>query len=200
MYSSIRYRGADGADETILMPADEASARSAAMQIGELLGSLDVYLENPEKLKAQYPWAKGFVMGLPLPAFQRDACWTQEQKVRFIESIWSGVDLGSYMVNGLFEYVGGVGSGSAMREFSDALLDGQQRLSAIEAYVMGEFPVKDALGVARYWHELPRVERRRFSGTTFGRAEVRTFDEAKLRRIYNLRAFGGTAHKESERA
>jgi hypothetical protein len=86
------------------------------------------------------------------------------------------------------------------REFSEVLLDGQQRLSAIEDYLECRFPVPDAAGVLRYWEELPRVERIRFTNTHFPRAEVSSWDEAVLRHVYDLRAFSGTAHQENERA
>jgi hypothetical protein len=86
------------------------------------------------------------------------------------------------------------------REFSESLLDGQQRLTAMEDYILNRIAVPDAAGVPRYWRELSKRERRRFGDVTFVRTTVSSFDEALLIQAYNLRAFGGVAHAESERA
>ena len=191
----------DGAtDNDIKMPQDELNASAAHLTISELLGKLQDYSQNPEEMKASYPWAKGFVMGLPLPSWQRDPKWDREQQVRFISSIWNAVDIGTYLVNDIYRLVKNEAGRECFQENSDALLDGQQRLGAIQAYVLNEFPVLDANGTPRFWRELPVPERRRFGMTTFVRAIVKTFDEDKLKRAYNLRAFGGTPHTEDERA
>ena len=52
----------------------------------------------------------------------------------------------------------------------------------------------------RYWGDLPRVERRRFGLFHFARANIKSWDEQKLRLAYDLRAFGGTPHTEEQRA
>lgn len=36
--------------------------------------------------------------GFILPPFQRPPVWTEEQKVRLIESIWDGIPTGSYVL------------------------------------------------------------------------------------------------------
>lgn len=192
------FKRYDSASEhsSIAMPRDALNASSEKLTIGELLGRLETFDEEGGHL---YPWAKGFAMGYPLPSFQRELVWTVAQKVRFIESIWAGADLASYLVNDTYEFVG-TGSQKVFRKFSEALLDGQQRLSTIEEYLRGRFAVRDAEGTPRFWAELGKVERRRFAATTFVRCTVRTFDEPLLRKAYDLRAFSGTAHKEQERA
>jgi hypothetical protein len=119
--------------------------------------------------------------------------------VRFITSIWAGTDLGSYLVNDTYSFESGPG-GKFFRNLSEVLLDGQQRLTALEGYLRGTFAVPDARGVLRRWNDLGKVERRRFCATTFVRSTVRSFDEALLRKAYDLRAFGGTAHTDDERA
>jgi hypothetical protein len=57
-----------------------------------------------------------------LPPFQRPAVWTEAQKVRFIESIWGGLPLGSYVYNQPTRF---------HSPFDQWLLDGQQRVGAI---------------------------------------------------------------------
>ncbi|MCC5612546.1 DUF262 domain-containing protein [Nostoc sp. CHAB 5834] len=197
-----RYDDAEGANPEIAMPRTQIDARVSNICISEVLGRLESFTKNEKGHAASaYPWASRFVMGFPLPSWQRPPSWTTEQQVRFIESIWAGVDLGSYMVNDLFEYVrGGKAGDIEYRENSEVLLDGQQRLSAIEAYVCNQIAVPDAQGVPRYWRELGRVERRRFSAFHFARANVQSWDEKELRWVYDLRAFGGTPHTEDQRA
>jgi hypothetical protein len=191
-----RYSGAVEEND-VQMPVQVLHASSSKLRISELFGTLEDHLNN--NTATRYPWAKGFVMGMPLPWFQRPSKWDKDRKVAFITSIWSGVDLGSYLINDVYEIqkVAGV---ETFREFSESLLDGQQRLTAMEDYILNRIPVPDAAGVPRYWRELSKRERRRFGDVTFVRTTVSSFDEALLIQAYNLRAFGGVAHAESERA
>ena len=194
-----RYEGApqDGAVGP-RMPADELNANLSNLIISELLGRLERFTSGEEG-PHMYPWAKGFAMGYPLPVFQRELVWKPEQKVRFITSIWSGVDIGSYMVNDIYELMG-EGEDQHYREFSESLLDGQQRLTALEEYLYDGFAVPDATGVPRFWSELSRVERRRFGSFHFAKATIRSWDDGLLLRAYDLRALGGTPHQAHERA
>lgn len=194
-----RYEGASEFDNGIRMDRDLLQANTSSMSISELITRFEQFINGGNASKAMYPWADRFVMGFPLPVFQRPPVWTRAQKVRFIESVWAGIDLGSYMVNDQFEIIHGP-AGDTYREFSDALLDGQQRLSAIEDYILSGFAVADSQGVPRFWSDLPKVERRRFASYTFSRACIKTWDEGALRKAYDLRAFGGTAHTEDQRA
>jgi hypothetical protein len=157
---------------------------------------LEKYLADPGGVKAKYPWATRFAMGHPLATWQRPAVWTEGQQVRFITSVWIGGDLGSYLVNGWYEF----DAQGAYVTNSEVLLDGQQRLIALEGYLLGRFGVPDASGQVRQWSELGYNERRRFLGMTFTQARVHSGDERTLRQIYDLRAFGGTSHSEDQRA
>ncbi len=115
-----------------------------------------------------------------LPPFQRPPVWTVAQKVRFIESIWMGLPIGSYVVN-----VGGYGS-----RFDDWLLDGQQRVTAILNYMADAFPVYGYV-----YSALPEVDHRGFEfGRVFTRLETKIEDEAELREVYDRLAYGGTPH------
>lgn len=194
-----RYDGADESDNGIRMPADVLDAKVSNFCITEVLGRFERFTQEGSEESSYYPWAARFVMGFPIPEWQRPLVWTLDQKERFIQSIWAGVDIGSYMVNDLYEYVG-KGENKAFRLFSEILLDGQQRLSAIEDYVTNRISVRDAAGVPRFWAELPRVERRRFSLFHFARSNIKSWDENQLRLAYDLRAFGGTQHTEEQRA
>lgn len=190
-----RYEGADQADQGIRMSMSLLDAKAQTLALSELLSSLQEF----HKERESYPWASRFAMGLPLPSWQRPLVWSQAQKVRFIESIWNGVDIGSYLVNDVWEFAEIDGKRS-YRKNSNVLLDGQQRLTAIEEYVLNVFAVPDARGTPRYWRDLPQIERRRFGNYHFARATLKSWDEAHLRWAYDMRAFGGTPHTESQRA
>jgi len=195
-----RYEGAltnNGDENRRRMPRAQLDANTSPRCIAELMGRFEEYTRDIAKFEAEYPWASRFVMGYPLPDWQRNLVWTPEQNVRFITSLWEEVDVGSYMVNEHFEFDSKT---NTFRKFSDTLIDGQQRLTALQSYLLSEFAVPDAEGVSCYWNELSKVERRFFSNKIFPRATVRTWDEDLLRKAYDLRSFGGTPHKESERA
>ena len=116
-----------------------------------------------------------------LPPFQRPPVWTEAQKVRFIESIWMGLPIGSYVVN----------AGKYGSRFDDWLLDGQQRVTAILDYMA------DALSVyGRVFSALPEVVHRGFEfGRVFTRLETKIENEAELREVYDRLAYGGTPHE-----
>lgn len=135
--------------------------------------------------------AERYVCGFPLPSFQRPLRWTQEQKIAFIESAWLGLPLGTYTHHAM-NWSGGNGEAD---KYSGWLIDGQQRLSAIESYWNDEFRVFGLL-----WSELNRQEVRRFESVKFTHYETALWDENQIRDLYDRLAFGGTAHQESERA
>lgn len=115
-----------------------------------------------------------------LPAFQRPAVWTQEQQIRFIESIWQRLPLGAYIVN----RVTAINS-----PFDGLLLDGQQRITAIMAYVAGEFPV---LGYR--FADLSRNEQNEFGMIPMSYLETKLENMDHIREVYDRLAYGGTAH------
>lgn len=195
-----RYDGCEDADASISMSKDILEARAHRLSLGELIGNYEAFLNEPSGGAAMYPWASRFVMGYPLPSWQRPLVWTLDQKIRFILSVWEGVDLGSYLVNDQWEFVEEAGRPPYNRELSEVLLDGQQRLTALEEYITNKIAVPDTAGQLRYWRELSRIERRRFCSITFTKATITSWDEALLRKAYDLRAFGGTAHSDEQRA
>lgn len=141
---------------------------------------------NPE----DYPWANRFILGFPVPAFQRELKWTEKQMVSFIESIWREYDIGSFMIT---QYE--VAPDGAFKENSDCLIDGQQRLYAIERYWADGFKV-----LGYFWSDLTKVDHRAFKNIGFGHSLIYTLDELELRETYNRLNFGGVNHDESERA
>lgn len=132
-----------------------------------------------------------YACGYPLPSFQRPNRWDVEKQRAFIESIYLGLPLGTYTVHDM----DWKDSNAAPVPFSGWLIDGQQRLTAIEDYINDKFPVFGFL-----WSELNAREQRRFKQTKFCHNVVRIWDEQKIRDLYNRLAFGGVAHKPDERA
>jgi len=150
-----------------------------------------------EHLRRMYPWADRFVFGLPLAPWQREFKWTLEQCQRFVGSAWSGGHLGSYLLT-KFELV--PGAGVVYKPMSNMVIDGQQRLTALEMYFRDEFAVEDEAGKPTLWSEVDKVDSRRFRNTIFSRGEVDLSGEMELRRLYDVLNFGGTPHEEHERA
>ncbi|KWT98010.1 MULTISPECIES: DUF262 domain-containing protein [unclassified Variovorax] len=197
-----RYDGHDlpGVDPARKMPRATINASTSPRSIGELVGRLELFTSKEAEQRQLYPWASRFVLGYPLPDWQRALVWSGEQKARFITSLWLDIDVGTYLVNDMADYIEEPGKPLFARKFTDVLLDGQQRLSALEDYLLNKLAVPDVNGQPCRWEELGKVERRLFCNKTFGCSFVRSWDEATLRQIYDLRSFGGTPHLESERA
>lgn len=162
---------------------------NASMTMGELIrDQSQADRDSMDRFCGRRPDEFEWIGTLVLPPFQRPAVWTQEQQVRFIESVWNGYDIGRYVVYQPHH--------PEFSRFTDCVIDGQQRIRAILAYVNSEFPV---LGYR--WSELPRVDKRRFEMITFNRACIReTMSEAQLRDMYNRMNYGGTPHTEDQRA
>ena len=126
------------------------------------------------------------VMGFVLPSWQRSVVWSEYQQIQFIESIWRGIPLGTYTYNSVTH---------PDPRYRGLLIDGLQRINAIYAYVYATFPVFDL-----FYNDLTSAEKRRFAMTKFCSYEFDSADETELRAYYNLMNFGGTPHKENERA
>jgi hypothetical protein len=71
---------------------------------------------------------------------------------------------------------------------------------AIETYLANELAVEGEDGVERTWNELTDEEQRNFTRMSFGFSIVECDDEQELVDLYNMMAYGGAPHVESERA
>jgi hypothetical protein len=140
------------------------------------------------KGESDFPNPKGLrtIMGFPVPEWQRPLVWTREQSIRFIESAWIGIPLGSFSFY----------QNHDEPELDGLLVDGQQRLHAIQQYLEDEFPV-----YGYRWSELNKVDQTEFKiGRTFPSFTVKEGGLEFLKQYYNLMNFGGTAHTEDQRA
>lgn len=119
-----------------------------------------------------------------LPPFQRPPVWTQAQQVRFIESALLALPIGVFIYNR-----------APGTRFDAWLLDGQQRVTAVLAYMADEFPV-----MGYRFSELAPADVRRWDMTTsFGCMETSLTDEGALRDLYDRLAYGGTPHDPDAR-
>lgn len=130
------------------------------------------------------------VMGYKLPSWQRKAKWSDQQCSRFLESIWMGAGLGAFMVN----------SNDSNKDIDQILLDGQQRLRAIERYFASEVTVLGQDGKAYQWTELNEDEQANFLRISFPWIESQYKVEQDCVDAYNRHNFGGIQHEESDRA
>jgi uncharacterized protein with ParB-like and HNH nuclease domain len=120
-----------------------------------------------------------------IPNFQRPLVWTQQQKIKLIESLWIGVPIGTYTV-----------SESDNPALDRLLIDGQQRINAIKEYVNNEFKVYGLF----YSEVTTEHTDRKFYNCQFPCYVTQSDDIDYLKNYYNIMNFGGTPHKESERA
>jgi hypothetical protein len=140
-----------------------------------------------EEDKRDFKLQGRMVMGFILPPWQRPFVWTEAQCIRFVESLWSGIPVGTYSY--VQDYDG---------PFDMALIDGQQRMTALQMYLDDAFPV---LGYR--WSEVTDIDRRFFDMASFPAFVVskpHARDEVYLREYYDLMNFGGTAHTQDQRA
>lgn len=179
------------------MPRPLESPKVSPVPIAVLAMELDRFLKEEVAVRQEYPWASRFVMGLPLAPWQRGFVWSEEQSRRFITSAWTGFPLGAYMLT-----QAEVQQGAKIRylHLSNAVLDGQQRLHALELYLTDQLAVPDAAGRLTLWSELDPPEQRWFKNRVFERSTTPLADEPTLRETYDLLNFGGVPHLESEGA
>ncbi|WP_372028362.1 hypothetical protein [Pseudomonas kurunegalensis] len=178
MKSSIAYQTLDTSISSaieITMPPNVLQTMAHLYDIDHLLRNYKNYSASKSSVHAEYPWATNFVMGHPLAPWQVGAGWSEEQNKFFITKAWSGGYLGTYMINAWHRVVDG-----SFEQYSNLLVDGQQRLRALEHYFRDRFAVKDVSGEPRYWSELPSSEHRRFLAIPFIRISVHTSDEDEL--------------------
>ena len=163
-----------------LMPKAMDLGRHVASCVGQAMFEWEGW-----KQKAGTDSAR-FVMGYRLPSWQRQFVWTEQQSIKLIESLWLGLNIGSYTFNRDRE---------VDSEYDNLLIDGQQRMKAIEDYLSDKFPV---FGLK--WSDTTVVDKRVFGNLHFHCYITETTDDGYLRNYYNMMNFGGVAHKESDRA
>lgn len=181
------------------MPRPTLSPHISPCTIGALIHEFERF--TPERAGVEYPWATRFVMGLPLPPWQREFKWDLEQVRRFIQSVWTGVHLGTYVITDMELRPAGDGFNAVeYLPLSNCVIDGQQRLMALELFLTDQVEVSDESGALCRWSDIHPTDQRRFRNVVFSRGMLRDLDENGLRSVYDTMNFGGVAHEEHERA
>lgn len=131
------------------------------------------------------------VLGFKVPYWQRsNDKWSTAQKVAFISNVFRGATIGTFMVN----------STPLDESLDQILLDGLQRLTAVQQYWEGQFGIPGDDGIVHLWTDLTSEERAHFDRIPFPWIDTQYHTEAEAIAAYNHHNFGGTAHEESERA
>lgn len=147
----------------------------------------------------QYAGPGEWVCGYLLPPFQRPPVWTMEDNIRFIDSARRCVNIGEYTVNMTFGNKNAQCFRDGDREvyLGDMwLLDGQQRLRALQGFFDDEYQVHGF-----YWKDLNNDDRAGFLNTVkFPFWETAFTDEEQAATYYDLRNFSGVRHAEEHRA
>lgn len=154
-----------------------------------LLHSLYISMERSNQVLDSENWTGRRVLGFKLPDWQRESVWTDDQCRYFIESVYYGANISSYMVNQTLE-----------PDLNNVLVDGQQRMRALERYWNNEISVVGEDGNAWFWGDLDQTDQARLLRITFPFILTRYEQEAQLREAYNRHNFSGTAHLDHERA
>lgn len=126
------------------------------------------------------------VMGFILPEWQRGRVWSQAQSISLIESIWRGIPIGTYTYNQCED---------SNSPYDGLLIDGQQRMFAIQDYIDDKFKV-----MGYFFSELTTYDVRDFKIRHFASYIYKSENEEDLKSYYNLMNFGGVAHKDGEQA
>lgn len=177
-------------DSVDIMPKSNVKGRDVASTIDTVILTARNWMEgNPVYTGV----SRRYVMGYPLPEWQRGLVWSEEQCIKLIESIWRKASIGSFMVNV-------VDDTREPHPYDGLLLDGQQRMNAIQRYLSDDFSTKDIHGNEVKWSELPIISQRRFKNSHFPSIHINSKDRGELIEIYNTLNFGGVAHDESDRA
>lgn len=153
------------------------------------------FIENPEK-ECLYNDGERWACGFVLPPFQRERVWDQERAVGFIENVILGHHLGHWQYNNAKDFdMTPAADGRMVWKYDLWLVDGQQRLSALDSYWSDEFPVYGS-----YWSEATVPEQRRFLHMAFLASEHRYNSYDDLVDLYHRINRGGIAHTDEEMA
>lgn len=177
-------------------PKQLLSGTGRQWNIDHLHHNFTVHRENAAKAtELSYP-GQTWLLGFALPPFQRPLVWERERMVRFVESAILGLHLGTYVYNSADSFPMVRVEGREVMDITDQwLIDGQQRLTALEWFFSDQFPV-----FGKFWSEVPRRERHQLLRMPFSAFETSIRDQAQLRELYDRLNFGGVAHTTDQRA
>ena len=133
-----------------------------------------------------------------LAPFQRPAVWTKDQKVRLVESMLLGISIGSIVVVDALNMK--MQNPNLFAKTDRWLIDGQQRLTAIQDYLKDDLTVFEGTECEHKFSDLNEIELRKIYQINISVIRIHTIDEQLCRVIYDRLNFGGTPHTENQRA
>jgi hypothetical protein len=129
------------------------------------------------------PWTVGSVLHmlgdgqLILDApYQRGHVWSQEQQERLIDSLASGLGIPPIYIREL----------DAGEQAWIEVIDGKQRITALQAFVRGEFAYKGHL-----YPDLPRSQQRFFEAIGFGALSLKEITDEEAWEVFRRVNFCG---------
>ena len=168
------------------MPDRIDLGQNMAATVGHAIKMYSSFRANPGKYGTDRS-----VMGFRLPKWQRGIVWDEERQIKFVESLWLGIPVGTYTYNIAY----GSNEGE-VHPLSNLLVDGQQRMMSLQRYLDDEIEVFGARYSQLTLEDAHRLE----DGRSFPCYRVETEDDGYLRGYYDLMNFGGIAHKPEDRA
>ena len=126
-----------------------------------------------------------------IPEYQRGLVWSDEQKVNLIKSVMTGVPIGTFV------FARQAYDKQTLKKLPTRtyyLLDGQQRLNAIQGFLDNEFVVD-----GYFFNDLPYLDKRAFIGfSNFGSMILNEPTLEQELDFYFTLNFGGTAHTKAD--
>ena len=129
--------------------------------------------------------------GFVLPPFQRPRAWDDERRARYVESLYLGLQGMPIVWNDAGEEDGPDGGAHPTEGW---LIDGQQRIGAILAYVEEGLEVFAETEHRHRWADLTKAEQGVFARIQIPTVRIASSDATHLEEIYRRLAFGGVPH------
>ena len=173
----------------IQLPEKIVSGSTSSLMISDIMRPRDTF-DNEMFVEGQ-PTVGGYFV----PPFQRPLVWTESQKRSLIESVFLGLSIGAVMVTETREMENGKYLPSA-----DWVIDGQQRMNALEEYMYGDLQVFLGTPAEHRYNDLSPAQKRFFKQTPMGFITIKEANVDALRELYNRLNFSGTNHTEDQKA
>lgn len=191
---SSRYNSFVGANP---FDADINRVRSVNYALESILFNLNVLGERESMDKYQmngHPvldlnWNPFVYINGKKKYYQRDFCWTLEQKQNLIHSLYLGIDIGKIVVRKRewSEVQKLADAGETELAFND-IVDGKQRLEALRGFLMGEYTDRDG----NYFADLSFYSQNKFTNNQqLGFSEMDEADDKQVLKQFLKMNFEG---------
>lgn len=167
-----------------------------AWALGHLYFQKQRFAENPSEFIDTHEPSE-WLLGYAIPPFQRELVWDEDRMIRFVESAVLGLHIGTWVYNNAMDApIRRTKNGDIYHQTDLWLIDGQQRLNALDRFWDDRFPV-----FGYYWSQVPIREQRHFlNNTHFAAFETHIYDVNALKELYDRLNFGGVAHTLDQKA